>query len=492
MFAILRKSCHLHGTLPSNGILGRYLSTQEVSAALRPFYFVVHPDLFGQFPSERAVNEESLKRLSEYVTSLQVKGRSRPTELVFFIRLQNEASESFSGQIKRVAVCLSEKSLRGTILNILKCCGLSLDYVNSIPTSETDRGGSLKPFRPIKWHKSYYDATGKPNPDQHTRAHQPPPQRSLRSWLQLNIAQSRQKEYAIQHMQEDIAHLCAMLHDMLEVREIRWDSVWDISHFRGCLKSFFRLYTQHPHAFTRVLKDRTLLFSNKTGVTRLGEIVLSSEDVPTAWMRLLASVGGYDAVLERLPLMEAKLSQLLNGIRIIRQERQHSHVMAEDYELLLNKLLNSLRRCQEYVTKTFANSDLSGLEMVVDGENAPITLTSMGSFLIPGSMPGTMVVDFIQAQKEQAYIILKDIHGHLHKEAESVSRCVTTLELLELSKDETVTPQQMTRCCERLVEEYWKLRVSLHQSRIRVSHYYSVMQDGQICIPWDWIGDQNY
>ena len=33
--------------------LTRYLTTQEVSTALRPFYFIVHPDLFGQFPNER-------------------------------------------------------------------------------------------------------------------------------------------------------------------------------------------------------------------------------------------------------------------------------------------------------------------------------------------------------------------------------------------------------------------------------------------------------
>lgn len=41
--------------------------------------------------------------------------------------------------------------------------------------------------------------------------------------------------------------------------------------------------------------------------------------------------------------------------------------MAEEYELLLNKLLNSLRRCQDYVAQTFKNKDLSGLEMVVEG-----------------------------------------------------------------------------------------------------------------------------
>lgn len=31
----------------------RALSTGEVSTALRPFYFTVHPDLFGQYPTQR-------------------------------------------------------------------------------------------------------------------------------------------------------------------------------------------------------------------------------------------------------------------------------------------------------------------------------------------------------------------------------------------------------------------------------------------------------
>ena len=35
-----------------------------------------------------------------------------------------------------------------------------------------------------------------------------------------------------------------------------------------------------------LFSGRSLLFSNTTGVSRLGEIVLSSEDVPTSWMRV--------------------------------------------------------------------------------------------------------------------------------------------------------------------------------------------------------------
>lgn len=42
----------------TGGSNSRFISSQDVATALRPFYFVVHPDLFGQFPEQRV----SLKR----------------------------------------------------------------------------------------------------------------------------------------------------------------------------------------------------------------------------------------------------------------------------------------------------------------------------------------------------------------------------------------------------------------------------------------------
>ena len=40
----------------------RKLSSAQVSTALRPFYFLVHPDLFGRWPREQAVNEALMNR----------------------------------------------------------------------------------------------------------------------------------------------------------------------------------------------------------------------------------------------------------------------------------------------------------------------------------------------------------------------------------------------------------------------------------------------
>lgn len=50
----------------------RHLSTTEISTALRPFYFSVHPDLFGKYPEQRV----SLLTLSEFRNSMFIDSNS--------------------------------------------------------------------------------------------------------------------------------------------------------------------------------------------------------------------------------------------------------------------------------------------------------------------------------------------------------------------------------------------------------------------------------
>uniref|UniRef100_A0A3Q3GMJ8 DUF4460 domain-containing protein n=1 Tax=Labrus bergylta TaxID=56723 RepID=A0A3Q3GMJ8_9LABR len=73
---------------PAHFVPHRSLSGAEAVNALRPFYFAVHPDFFGQHPREREVNENSLKRLNGYLDNLQKPGsRSlQPMKLTFYVR----------------------------------------------------------------------------------------------------------------------------------------------------------------------------------------------------------------------------------------------------------------------------------------------------------------------------------------------------------------------------------------------------------------------
>ena len=76
----------------------------------------------------------------------------------------------------------------------------------------------------------------------------------------------------------------------------------------------------------------------------------------------------------------------------------------------------------------------------------------------------------------------------MEKEQLLHTKCLEGFHLSSLSKDDTVSSYQMTSFCSRLLKNQEELMTtaSLHDLHIQVSHYYSVMQDGRICVPWDW------
>lgn len=65
-------------------------------------------------------------------------------------------------------------------------------------------------------------------------------------------------------------------------------------------------------------------------------------------------------------------------------------------------------------------------------------------------------------------------------------RCINELNLESLIKDDSITPSPMIECCRNLYENRFKLKPVLGGMRLCVTTYYSVMSDGQICIPWNW------
>lgn len=60
--------------------------------------------------------------------------------------------------------------------------------------------------------------------------------------------------------------------------------------------------------------------------------------------------------------------------------------------------------------------------------------------------------------------------------------------LLSLSKDANVGKAQMEACCQHMLRDPRNIGVDIEGCRVRVAMFYSVMNDGQICIPWNWRG----
>lgn len=74
------------------------------------------------------------------------------------------------------------------------------------------------------------------------------------------------------------------------------------------------------------------------------------------------------------------------------------------------------------------------------------------------------------------------IYRNKHIERELYEQCIHKMSLLRLTKDDSVDPNRMIECLERLI----KSDVQMRNCVLHITHYYSVQSDGTICIPWDW------
>ena len=109
----------------------RFLSSNEVSVALRPFYFAVHPDLFEQHPRERDVNENSLKQLNNYIETILHQKPVSSSKVKFFLRKQKPSTDR---SFEAVNISLDpKKDIRGALQNILSSCSLPTHYVDNLP-----------------------------------------------------------------------------------------------------------------------------------------------------------------------------------------------------------------------------------------------------------------------------------------------------------------------------------------------------------------------
>lgn len=112
----------------------RFLTNSEVSTALRPFYFLVHPDLFGKHPPEQVENEKNLKTLKNYVDTLVNKERPNPKNVNFFVLPRSTEKRD---KLPTIKLRLVDSNLRSTILAILKGANLPTEFVENITEDDT-------------------------------------------------------------------------------------------------------------------------------------------------------------------------------------------------------------------------------------------------------------------------------------------------------------------------------------------------------------------
>lgn len=460
----------------------RCLSTSEISTALKPFYFAVHPDLFGQYPEQRIINENSLQQLSSIMETLQNKRAVKPITLPFYLKGKEK-----NGSFRYVKINIKSPNLRETVLTILKSCDLSTEYVDKIPKppEPTYRSQTIK----VNVDKMDFSNLSENDPifgqfviKQKIKEAQD--SFKLRNWLFKNHQKAKLLGEKNKPLAEEVKRLQEAIREEWDLLEIKWNCGWNETQYRGCLQSFMALAEQHPEAMHQ-LKGKVLVFAPFTGISLDGHIMLNSAEVRHNWLELIKNVSSYDAVLARIPNFEKAVSQVLRNIKIGRRKFMFK-IMAGEYERNLMQITTSMSDYLSY--RKFPKiwpATLQNFELVVENEAGPLMVSPTGQFIIPSSLPGQLLVNFITTHMDEAKIKANNYKQDKHKEKYLHIKCKNDFKLEFLTKDDNVTPELMIKCCEKLLNNKNEVDAFLEGMTLNICTYYSVLSDGVICIPWN-------
>ncbi|KAM9308644.1 T-cell activation inhibitor, mitochondrial [Gastrophryne carolinensis] len=463
----------------------RNLSGADAVNALRPFYFAVHPDFFGQHPREREINENSLKRLNGYLENLQKPGfkSHKPAQLTFYVRETDQNSENDQDNIKEpgfrtVHFTLDTRDLLSTVLGILNSCSLSTDHVQSSAGGmATQKKAGTAFYRPIKWDKTYYAFTGFKDPEEELEQAQRA-EITIIPWLENNQEVALKKLNLSIPLREELERLKTDLSNQLQLSDVRWQRSWGIAHRCGQLHSLSRL-TQQSSESLKMAKGHIVIFTDQTGVSAAGHVMLGTTDVHHHWTRLFERLPSYYLLQQKVLQLQDRISHLLGGIEVIHIEELQPLLTMEEYYSALDAFCSKLLKRRIPIHPR----SLRGLQMILETDNFVPRLHEMGHFSIPLVCDPPSLQWFLMAHAEKARHNMKKKEELNKEEREVTQACKEKASLSRLYKEPSISSKQMIGCCRRLTEELLPCLEGMH---LCVSHYYSVLQDGDLCIPWNW------
>lgn len=209
-------------------------------------------------------------------------------------------------------------------------------------------------------------------------------------------------------------------------------------------------------------------------------------DVRNEWISLIKKISQEDSALVMIPNYEKALSSILRNIHICRRKFMPK-VSAHQYCSHLRQLITSIgdfygrgNKFPENVPET-----LEKYEIVIEPEAGPLMVSPTGQFITPSSCPAEQLVAFIAKNLDQATLLMTEYSINKHVEKALHKEVVKRFGLLELQKDDSITPAYMISCCQRLLTRSEQLHVKLHGTCLYITHYYSVLSEGKLCIPWN-------
>ena len=128
---------------------------------------------------------------------------------------------------------------------------------------------------------------------------------------------------------------------------------------------------------------------------------------------------------------------------------------------------------------------LTNYRLTVDSYAGPLMLTNDGSFNIPASCPAKLALRHIIDNLDSAKQRIDNEQNNRNESFRIIQECIEQFGLRSIEAAENITPEQMIDFGQRLLNHSSNIGSSLVDANLRVSMYYSVLNDGQLCVPFN-------
>ncbi|CAD5229174.1 unnamed protein product [Bursaphelenchus okinawaensis] len=439
----------------------RLFTAQQAAVALRPFYFLVHPDRYAHSPEVQKKNEKSLQVFNGYLNELFPQPRSqRPVQVRFSIFRDDK--------LKDVTLDLSGDDPVSIVKNALERCNLSTENLPKVPTIPRSY---TSPFTTEDLLNNLHQRELK-----RKKRHQ----KSLLQYIIMKRNEANAKGVNYQKTKEFINDEILYVQQKTGAKEIVWSMNWDQTYMRRCLINVLHMlkHTENRERVILALNNHTLIFGRGSFVCCDGSIQFGADDVPETWLNVCRESTVRRFEVANLIRLLNRIKELLGGAEIVHDPRGNLLQTTHQLQSLIVRI--SSRPKSEMAELQQLARDL---QIEVCNSYSEINLRPDGRLQVPSIVDGKLLLDYIKENKEESLRRRKGFRNVQNEIDNAVRRCIMSLQLSDLSYDPGIPEQRLLHAIEQIASLEDKEQLEGLHLHISHSPNVFVMPNGAISVP---------
>uniref|UniRef100_A0A915CQY6 T-cell activation inhibitor, mitochondrial n=1 Tax=Ditylenchus dipsaci TaxID=166011 RepID=A0A915CQY6_9BILA len=477
---LLKKLHHspLRNLLTAFVLCRRKLSAQQAAVALRPFYFVVHPDRFGRDPITRDGNEKALQVFNGYLNDLFPHPSSslKPVQVKFAIKK--------NGTLENVCINLSGGDPNSIIRSVLEKCHLSTEHVPKIKTSLYAPGFNYSSApqsssaSPPENSDLWRDLHAR---DRHKKA-------STSNTLFASLIKKREDALARTECYDRTTELLndEMEHIILKtgVNKIVWTINWEQRYMRRCLVNIQNMLShadqETKHTLTHALCNKVLILGRGSFVCCDGSLQFGADDATGAWQKVCLESNIRRFEVTNLGRLVQRVETLLGNATLL--VNPYGNLLTTTHQM--HAIIVRMHSMPALETSKIKHLACNSIIEIVTGYHELAVLRD-GRLQIPCTVNGDALIEFLELNAKHSWTINQQMH---RKETIVQDLCCKVCKVLRLrciTWDSQLDLDQIVDCLNGLnrVDDCLKNAIDGLGVHLSTNPTTFVMSDGKVSIP---------